>query len=74
MNAQFKIEKGIPLPKAGRQTKWPFVDMAVGDSVFIEGQGSDGNAYAAARKLKKRYGREFIAKAINGGVRIWRIK
>ena len=32
---EFKIEKGIPIPECANATKYPFIDMQVGDSFFV---------------------------------------
>lgn len=72
-----KIEKGIPNPRPYRgfrtaRSKYPFSEMDVGDSVFFEGQGNGGAAYAAAKKAGMRNGRKYSGYCMDGGIRIWR--
>ena len=75
-----KIEKGLPLPKIGKVSKYPFAKMEIGDSVFFadeEGGSKSKPATAAkvyAHRASKRKGKiKFAARAENGGVRIWRV-
>ena len=78
------IEKNIPIPEAagktGRPTIYPFKDMSVGDSLFFpdEPKGSQSNPAAASKHATRRDGPcegwRFVARSIDGGVRIWRQK
>jgi len=70
---QFKIDSHIPLP-TGKATKWPFVNLEVGDSVYIEGEDLNGRAIRAARMVTFRSKGEkvFVGRLENTGVRIWR--
>jgi hypothetical protein len=72
---EFQIEKGVPLPPlavvSGRPTKYPWTEMAVGDSFFVPGQSSvkfSGNITSA----KKMTGFKFTTRTVDGGVRVWR--
>lgn len=61
--------------KTGRPAKYPFADMAVGDSVFIPGDTrSSLNARSSALKFGTRSGRRFITREEPGGIRIWRVE
>jgi hypothetical protein len=77
MTGEIKIEKGVPIsfPKMGRPTKYPWADMAPGDSFFVP--VDSGNIElrrqclrrcATAQKIKIATRKE------NGGLRIWRIE
>jgi hypothetical protein len=69
------IEKNIPLDQngAGRPPKYPFGDMAVGDSVFFGGDASETmNPKLAARAYGRYHGKKFTTRKQDGGVRIWR--
>lgn len=75
------IEKGLPLPKAGKKSKYPFAEMEVGDSVFFaDTDGGSGSKPAIAAKVyahrnqKTVSGLKFSARSENGGVRIWRVE
>lgn len=85
----FTIEKGIPIPQnAGRKSKYPFSDMKVGDSFFVEGKTAAG-LYASCRKASEKLDAKFIARTVSEdvweeddegdtvektleGVRVWR--
>lgn len=73
-----EIEKNIPIPNdrphAGRKAKYPFAEMAIGESVFFPGESSNGYSapYAAARMTATRKGMKFTARNVDGGLRIWR--
>lgn len=79
-----KIEKGIPAPKQKNTSKYPFADMEVGDSVYVDGQRSsynqavkDGAKFSAlptAHQYGKRSGKKFTGRNEGSGVRIWRIE
>ena len=76
-----KIEKNIPIPDRdmsglGRKTKYPFLDMEVGDSIFDDSADKIGKskAYPAANTWGKRRGIKFAARQVDGGVRIWRVE
>lgn len=73
-----KIDKGIPVPKLGgsRPSKYPFSQMAVGDSFFCSGS-SQSNLSTRARQVGRGMGGKFsVRKAVENGVagfRVWRI-
>lgn len=68
------IEKGIPAPESSGSKKYPFVDLAVGDSVFIDGAKFKGKEYCAAKAAARYKGFKIRAKSENGGIRIWRVE
>lgn len=79
-----EIEKSIPAPQLGerasrfgRKPKYPFRDMAIGDSILVDGNSSaytDCPANNAAAQYAYKTGKKFTAEAQgNGKVRIWRI-
>lgn len=67
-----KIEKGVPMP-AGRAV-YNFDKMEVGDSVFFEGQDTQGKACMAARNYAAMHGMKMVARSVEGGARVWRTK
>ncbi len=74
------VEKGVPFDVerfeglGGRKSVYPFMEMAVGDSVFYEDKSQGMVAYESAKKYQKRAGdRKFSSRRQDGGVRIWRI-
>lgn len=77
------IESSIPMPpKRGRPCRYPWPGMAVGDSVFFPGQKASnkqipkgsGNACASSKSYGHRNGKRFVARAVPGGCRIWRVE
>lgn len=78
-----KIDKGIPVPfpTGGRSFVYPFEDMEVGDSFFVQGKTSDQLTNAAAHYRKKngwgfsaRNVEESVDEITKKGARIWRTK
>lgn len=74
-----KIEKNVPIsePQRGRNLKYPWPDMKKGDSFFVEGgramqQGLNASAYVWCKRHHPT--RKFTTRAVDGGVRVWRIK
>ena len=74
----FKIEKEIPIPKKiggnGRLSKYPYKDMDIGDSFFVEKQGVRGKAVQSGYHFARKHGKKFTARPVEGGVRIWRVE
>ena len=73
------IEKNIPIPamaKNRRASKYPFLEMKVGDSVYFTDQpeGSQSLPVMAARMTGRTQNPrwKFTVRALDGGVRIWR--
>lgn len=73
---EFKIEKGVPVPKSGGQGigKYPFNKMEVGDSVFFSGSKYSIGAVRTASLNWARYnGKKVMSRKEGDGVRIWRV-
>ena len=77
---KIQIEKGVPVPKnITRKSKYPFLEMQIGDSFFIK---EKEDVKKAQRKMaaianmfcKKNSEYKFKTQAFEAGVRIWRIK
>lgn len=75
-----KIDKNIPMPKrigVRGNGKYPWQEMEVGDSIHFENVtgGSNSKEAVAARSWACRYGngKRFSCRAVDGGLRIWRI-
>ena len=72
--SEFKIEKGVPIPKKGREKKvWPFDEMAVGDSFFVTAD-LHGRAQTAASWYSRRDRKKFTVRKVDGGYRVWRTR
>lgn len=76
----FKIEKNIPAPatagNTGRNSKYPWHDMVVGDSFFVK-DGCKNNLRNLCHVTSKRLSKKFVSSVYsdkkNEGVRIWRM-
>ena len=70
-----KIDKNIPIPpnnsQGGRPSKYPWRDMAVGDSFRVEGKTCNA-VTGMASSAGKRLGMKFTVRTEDGGHRIWR--
>jgi hypothetical protein len=75
------IEKDIPLAPHGnygkRTSKFPFRELLVGESFFVEG-GPRSTLAAYATMIGRETGRKFTVRAVteNGlsGFRVWRLQ
>lgn len=73
--SQFKIDKGIPIPpkKARwRPSKYPFVNMQVGDSFFTNGTAA--SLRSATFTYSKRTNTKFVTRSEGTGWRVWRVE
>jgi hypothetical protein len=76
----FEIESNIPVPAArGKQSPYPFRQMAVGDSFFCPVGGLtvaqlSRKLYGAANSYARvdGTGKKFSVRAAEGGARVWR--
>lgn len=70
-----KITKSVPIPTnaPGRKSKYPFMDMDVGDSFLVSGTCGK-NLRAAATFTSSKYGLKFTVRKVPGGHRCWRIE
>ena len=70
-----KIDNHVPIPKYAPKhgsAKYPFREMEVGDSFFIERKEDVHRAKAAARMMANRTRLVFTMRREDNGVRIWR--
>lgn len=73
-----KVEsnKALPLKRRGVPGKYPWKDLKVGDSFFIEGRDKKNGIYSCLASFNKRNAEEAIKITIRmepKGVRVWRI-
>lgn len=68
---EFEIEKDIPAPTVPSVKKYPWAAMNIGDSFFTKAT-SMHSAVRARNLLHKDT--NFIARRVDGGYRVWRIK
>lgn len=72
------IERGIPVPQPrGGRAKYPWRDMQVGDSFYIEASSDKRRAQRAvsncAVSAGRRIGAKFSTRFVDGGIRVWRV-
>ncbi|HDR9153808.1 DUF7303 family protein [Burkholderia vietnamiensis] len=74
---EFVIEKGLPIPAPtrGRPQRYPFSKLEIGDSFFVEGDPSARlkELSNCANYHRRFHGGNFVVRAVDGGVRVWRI-
>lgn len=74
---EIKIEKGIPQPPTkGGKKKYPFGEMAIGDSFLVP---TDNNGAGSVRCAASYYGSrhpgfKFVVRMVDGGCRCWRVE
>ena len=67
----YKIEKNIPIPNI----KYPFAELEIGDSFYVEGGRNVTSAVrVAAFTFAKKTNTSFVTRTVENGVRIWRKK
>ena len=77
---EFTIEKGVPIPPKptngdGRKPIYPFLQLAIGDSIFVAcDKHKHRNVKACAYNAGRKHGRKFVVRAVADGVRVWRIE
>ena len=64
------LDKDVPLPEARK--RYPYKEMEVGDSFFVEGGGIQ-NICNQNYRTGKKLGKSFIARKEDNGVRVWRV-
>ena len=77
-----KIEKDVPIPEVHSKHKYPWSEMKVGDSVFIQAEDGDSIYHLkrtvgpAARYYGDKTAKKFktLVDHENNGVRVWRIE
>ena len=78
---EYIIEKNVPY-KSGKRSSWPFKNMEIGDSVFIEINEEKNttkiiravHSYAASSTTKTKFKTSILNEFGQKGVRVWRIE
>jgi len=70
----YKIDKNIPSPTEHHSTKYPWMDMEIGDSIFVEGETGIGPAADSARHWGRNNKKRLCSRIEGTGVRIWRVE
>ncbi len=72
---RYEIDKHIPIPARYARAQYPWAQMKVGDSFFVEGDKKTCDAArSAARYQTKKTGERYSCRKKPNGVRIWRTK
>lgn len=66
-----KIERGVPLPVARNQRRYPYPQLQVGESFFVPAV-TQNNIANQAYRWSRKLGRKFETRKRPGGVRVWR--
>lgn len=76
-----EIEKGIPVPSHSQSeaNKYPWQQMSIGDSFVVpringEPMQLTRNRANKATTYAKKFGHKHCSRAVEGGIRIWRIE
>jgi hypothetical protein len=67
-----QIETGVPIPKQDWRTRYPLLELEVGQSFFVP-DGDNNSISARASYMGKTHSRTFTVKKLKGGVRCWRV-
>lgn len=67
-----KVDKGIPAPQPREVVEYPYEQMDVGDSFFVEGGTLNRMCYRN-RRAGEKLGWRFTVRKVEGGVRVWRV-
>jgi hypothetical protein len=75
---RFRIDKGLPAPsgRSGRPPKYPFRELEVGDSFFVEGDPRklSGSVLGCAKNIVgKRFSSQKTTHNGKPGIRVWRV-
>lgn len=70
MSDVVSIDADVPVP--ARVPKYPYEALEVGESFLVTTMGLQSVCNANYRQ-SKRQGRKFVARKVEGGVRVWRV-
>jgi hypothetical protein len=68
----YKIEKNVPMAGSKIESPYPFSQMVIGDSFFVE-NGNRITLGQAASYQKRKHGTAYSVRAVDGGFRVWRV-
>lgn len=75
--AAIKIDKGIPfqpVKRGKRDSKYPWMEMEIGDSFLFPANLKKSTACNNASFASKRHGKKFVVRKTPEGYRCWRVK
>ena len=69
----YELEKSVDVPQRGSNIKkYPFSEMEVGDSFFVNDKSFKCAPYLAAKNYSCRTGKKLVGRREGEGIRIWR--
>ncbi len=72
MEQMYKISKDVPVPPPIRRMNYPYEQLQVGESFWVEGVTMQ-SLCNANRRQSKRLSRKFVCRREGKGVRVWRV-
>jgi len=74
--SQYEIEKNVPLTerKRGKNTIYPFGDLEVGDSFFVDNKPAKTVVCAASAYKRSHPEIKLVTRKNENGVRVWRVE
>lgn len=72
MEQMYKISKDVPVPPPIRRMNYPYEQLQVGESFWVEGVTMQ-SLCNANRRQSKRLSRKFVCRREGEGVRVWRV-
>ena len=73
MYEMFKLERGLDIPDRKTGPKYPYEQLELGDSFYLEG-GDLSKLCNANYREWRRTGKKYTARKVENGVRVWRIE
>jgi hypothetical protein len=70
-----EIRNDVPMPERVAAVKWPFADLARNDSFLMPGSTiQNASSLCTYWRNKFKGKREFTARTVDEGARVWRVK
>jgi hypothetical protein len=73
MYEMFTLERGLDIPERKTGPKYPYDQLELGDSFYLEG-GDLSKLCNANYREWRRTGKKYTARKVENGVRVWRIE
>lgn len=73
-NKEVEIETNIKMPKYDGRSKYPWEELEIGDSFLLDSNHHRRSGYEmAAERSRRSSPKQFKARKVEQGTRIWRI-
>jgi hypothetical protein len=73
MYEMFTLERGLAIPERKTSPKYPYEQLELGDSFYIQ-DGDLAKLCNANYREWRRTGKKYTARKVDKGVRVWRIE